>query len=220
MFKLCQSKVGKKLTRAEQKQLRPAQILDAAFTEFVRHGYAATRVEDIAKHVGVTKGTVYVYFETKEILFEATIRHASTSFADIVKHADTHEGTPTERLRSLLLALYAHLGSDSENREVLKLIISEGQKFPDIVARHEQCVFQPLIDRITELVREGVAAGEFRGDHLAFPELIISPLMTLTVLRIIFDERLDIDVDAYLNAHLDLLMNGLLVNKGSPNRAL
>ncbi|MDQ1187058.1 TetR/AcrR family transcriptional regulator [Agrobacterium larrymoorei] len=214
MFKLCQSKAGKKLTRAEQKQLRPAQILDAAFTEFVKNGYAATRVEDIAKHVGVTKGTVYVYFETKEILFEATIRHASTSFADIIKHTNAHEGTPAERLRSLLAALYAHLRSDSENREVLKLIISEGQKFPDIVARHEQHVFQPLMDRVTELVKEGAAIGELRDDYLAFPELIISPLMTLAVLRIIFDERLEMDMDAYFNAHLDLLMNGLLVKKG------
>ncbi|MEN0117033.1 MAG: TetR/AcrR family transcriptional regulator [Agrobacterium cavarae] len=213
MFKLCHSKAGKKLTRAEQKELRPAQILDAAFTEFVKNGYAATRVEDIAKHVGVTKGTIYVYFETKEILFEATIRHASTSFADIIKNTNTQEGSPAERLVSLLVALYAHLRSDSENREVLKLIISEGQKFPDIVARHEEHVFKPLMDRVTELVREGAAIGELKDDYLAFPELIISPLMTLAVLRIIFDEQLEMDMDAYLNAHLDLLMNGLMAKK-------
>jgi len=213
MFKLCHSKAGKKLTRAEQKELRPAQILDAAFTEFVKNGYAATRVEDIAKHVGVTKGTIYVYFETKEILFEATIRHASTSFADIVKSEDTRTGTASEKIRSLLGALYDHLDQDRQNREILKLIIAEGQKFPDIVARHEQCVFQPLIDRIIELIKEGAAAGELKSDYIAFPELIIAPLMTLTVLRIIFEEAMDIDIKGYRAAHLDLLLNGLLAGK-------
>lgn len=211
MFKNCPMKRGKvKLTRAEQKQLRPGQILDAAFTEFVKNGYAATRVEDIAEHVGVTKGTVYVYFETKEVLFEATIRHGSTSFADIVKHADTYHGTPTQRLKSLLEALYGYLASDNQNREVLKLVISEGQKFPDIVERHDRDVIQPLMKMITELVDEGVKAGEFRSDSVVFPELVMAPLMTLAVLRIIFDDRKKMDVEAFLNAHLDLLMNGLL----------
>ncbi len=211
MFKNCPMKRGKvKLTRAEQKQLRPGQILDAAFTEFVKNGYAATRVEDIAEHVGVTKGTVYVYFETKEVLFEATIRHGSTSFADIVKHADTYHGTPAQRLKSLLEALYGYLASDNQNREVLKLVISEGQKFPDIVERHDRDVIQPLMKMITELVDEGVKAGEFRSDSVVFPELVMAPLMTLAVLRIIFDDRKKMDVEAFLNAHLDLLMNGLL----------
>ncbi|MGO8506770.1 TetR/AcrR family transcriptional regulator, partial [Rhizobium leguminosarum] len=63
----------KKLKRAEQKSMRPIQILDAAFEEFVRCGFTGKRVEDIADRVGVTKGTVYVYFETKEKLFEAMI---------------------------------------------------------------------------------------------------------------------------------------------------
>lgn len=200
----------KKLTRAEQKQLRPVQILDAAFTEFVKNGYAATRVEDIAQHVGVTKGTVYVYFETKEVLFEATIRHFSTSFAEIVKHADTYEGTPAKRLRSLLEALYAHLGDDNQNREVLKLVIAEGQKFPDIVERHDRDIIQPLMKRITELVSAGVKAGEFRSGTVVFPELVMAPLMTLAVLRIIFDGRKKMNVEAYLQAHLDLLMHGLM----------
>ena len=61
--------VMKRLTRAEQKALRPTQILEAAFQEFVEHGFTAARVEDIAERVGVTKGTVYVYFPTKEELF-------------------------------------------------------------------------------------------------------------------------------------------------------
>lgn len=200
----------KKLTRAEQKQLRPGQILDAAFDEFMKNGYAATRVEDIAEKVGVTKGTVYVYFENKEVLFEATIRHVSTSFGEIVKHADTLEGTPAQRLKALLAALYDHLGGDARNREVIKLIISEGQKFPDIVARHDQHVIQPLMNRITELVNEGVTTGEFRSGNAVFPELVMAPLMTLAVLKIIFDDRKKMDFDAYFAAHLDLLMNGLL----------
>ncbi len=152
MFKLCHSKAGKKLTRAEQKELRPAQILDAAFTEFVKNGYAATRVEDIAKHVASPRHHLCV-LRDKEILFEATIRHASTSFADIVKSEDTRTAPPPKRSGASGGALYDHLDQDRQNREILKLIIAEA-KIPDIVARHEQCVFQPLIDRSSNSSRK------------------------------------------------------------------
>ncbi|MBP8939765.1 MAG: helix-turn-helix transcriptional regulator, partial [Agrobacterium sp.] len=74
-----------KLTRAEQKIQRPLQILDAAFEEFTKRGFTATRVEDIADRVGVTKGTVYVYFETKEALFAAMIEHVGKPFQEAFK---------------------------------------------------------------------------------------------------------------------------------------
>jgi len=210
MFKKCKSPFGKKkLTRAEQKQLRPGQILDAALIEFVKNGYAATRVEDIADHVGVTKGTVYVYFETKEVLFEATIRHASTSFADLVTNAKDDQGTACERLKSLLHAMYESLFNEPRNRDVLKLVIAEGEKFPDIVARHDQEVIKPLIDYIENLVETGVAAGEFRMSSVVLPELIISPLMTQAVLQIMFSDENRCDLRQLCDAHIDLLMNGL-----------
>src|SRR5689334_10132513 len=100
---------GRKLTRAEQKAQRPAQILAAAFEEFVAKGYAAARVEDIAERVGVTKGTVYVYFEAKEVLFESMIRAGSRGFGDIAARAKSLHGTPLERLTALLHILYEEL---------------------------------------------------------------------------------------------------------------
>lgn len=91
-----------KITRAEQKARRPKQILDAAFEEFVERGYVATRVEDIAERVGVTKGTIYVYFETKEELFSAMINHISTPFEDILTSGRKLEGNCENRLRTLI----------------------------------------------------------------------------------------------------------------------
>lgn len=96
----------KKITRAEQKALRPIQILDAAFEEFVRCGFAGTRVEDIADRVGVTKGTVYVYFETKEKLFEAMINHFSVPFQELLGITEGLSGSATDRLLSILGLLY------------------------------------------------------------------------------------------------------------------
>ncbi|WP_312620524.1 TetR/AcrR family transcriptional regulator, partial [Agrobacterium pusense] len=84
-----------KLSRAEQKIQRPLQILDAAFEEFTKRGFTATRVEDIADRVGVTKGTVYVYFETKEALFAAMIEHVGRPFQEAF---EAYERTSDDRV--------------------------------------------------------------------------------------------------------------------------
>ncbi len=202
--------IERKLTRAEQKERRPLQILDAAFEEFVTHGYAAARVEDIAARVGVTKGTVYVYFETKERLFEAMIRHISVSFAEIMDTSEKLIGTPAERLETLLRLLYDRDGRGP--RELLRMVISEGPKFPEMIARHEKEFIEPLMRKISAILQEGVAAGQFRAEPSGFAEIVMAPVMSLTVMRLISDDRRIIDQDAYIQTHIDLILHGLMRN--------
>ncbi|RWX78770.1 TetR/AcrR family transcriptional regulator [Neorhizobium lilium] len=199
----------RKLTRAEQKAQRPLQILDAAFEEFVKNGYAATRVEDIAERVGVTKGTVYVYFETKELLFESMIRHVSRPFGEIATNAETLVGSPPEKLTALLRMVYEQLFDDRQTREVMRLVISEGPKFPDIVERHERDFVNPVIASVEAILAEGVGLGQFHPGPAGFAELMVAPIVTVTVMRLIFGDRREVDKEAYIKAHMELLLHGL-----------
>jgi len=197
--------------RARRKAERPAEILDAAFEEFVKHGYAATRLEDVAKLAGVTKGTIYFYFETKERVFDEMIRHVSQpAFSEMTGFMATLEGPFRARLRSLIEFLYNHIVEDRRSRETLRFLIAEGSRFPDLVERHYQEFIAPFVARVREVIEAGIAAGEFRATPaLDFTEIILSPALLLNIWWLLFDKRRQIDVDAFIDAHFDLLMNGL-----------
>ena len=199
-----------KLTRAEQKIQRPLQILDAAFEEFTKRGFTATRVEDIADRVGVTKGTVYVYFETKEALFEAMIKHASEPFQQAFKAYARKSNDPVEALRLLLEFLFDALVDDRRMRELFRLIVAEGAKFPDLIDKHHEVMMIPVFARIDAILDEGVAQKRFRANPPELAKVVMSPMVGTLVFRLLFDDRRSLDRQAVLKVHLDLLMRGLL----------
>lgn len=204
---------AKRLTRAQQKALRPLQILEAAFEEFVKSGYSATRVEDVAERVGVTKGTVYVYFETKEKLFEAMIQHISVPFEEVLESAALLHGSSFQKLISFLGLLYDQIAENRKTRELLRFVISEGHRFPDLIDEHHHQFIAPIIAKVEELLQQGAASGEFREIPTGFPDLVIAPILTTTVLRLIFDKRMDVDRDGLLNAHAEMMLHALTVAK-------
>ena len=208
--------VRKKASRAEQKARRPNEILEAAFEEFTAKGYAATRVEDVAARLGVTKGTIYLYFPTKDALFEAMFRHTSTPFADLLTAIDTLRGTCAERLRALLLLAYEKAANDRKTRQLLRLSIAEGTRFPEIVDRHYDEFIAPALAAVAALVGEGVKSGEFRKSAAAkMPEVLASSIFHITVWRLMFADRKPIDGMAFMETYIDMVMNGLLQRPGS-----
>ncbi len=200
----------KKLTRAEQKARRPVQILDAAFEEFVERGYVATRVEDIAARIGVTKGTIYVYFETKEQLFEAMIRHISGPLENLLGSANELKGTATERLQGNIELIYDLIVNDRKLRELMRFVIAEGSRFPQVVDRHHDVFIDPLERQMQSLIEEGIRNGEFRQAPAAFSDAIVAPAIAFLFFKLLFDERRSLDKATYLEAHIDLVLNGLL----------
>jgi AcrR family transcriptional regulator len=197
--------------RARRKARRPGEILDAAFEEFARNGYAATRLEDVAKIAGITKGTIYFYFETKERVFEETIRHVSRPiFEELSAFISTLEGPYPARLRSVIVFFYNRIAEDRVSSDCLRLLISEAGRFPALVDRHYEETIKPFIEQLREVVEAGIAAGEFRPTPATnFAELIFSPALVLNLWKLLFGERRPIDVGAFIDAHFDLLMNGL-----------
>ncbi|KXG87172.1 TetR/AcrR family transcriptional regulator [Agrobacterium bohemicum] len=199
-----------RLTRAEQKALRPTQILEAAFEEFVLHGFTAARVEDIADRVGVTKGTVYVYFSTKEELFAAMIQHAASPLERFLKECKNIQGNCVERLRSLILLAYNEMSGDKRLRELLRFVVSEGTRFPDVVDKHYSDFIEPLIIHTQDILDEGIKAGEFATGPRASARVIIGPIVAMIVEMIIHGDRRDLNVDTYVAAHVDLVISSLV----------
>lgn len=201
---------SKKLTRAEQKALRPKQILDAAFEEFVAHGFTATRVEDIAERVGVTKGTIYVYFPTKEDLFSAMIGHISGTLEQLLLDAESLEGSYMHRLETFFLLAYRRIMQDRKARELLRFVIAEGARFPKVIDTHHAQFVEPLLASTQRLLNQGVAAGEFRDSAATNAEIVVAPILVLMMNLLIFDGRRAIDLEAYMRSHLALVFDGIV----------
>lgn len=197
--------------RARRKAERPTEILDAAFEEFVKTGYSATRLEDVAKRAGVTKGTIYFYFETKERVFQEMMRHKSQALLpDLDRLASQFEGSYAERLRRLVVFFFGRIAEDRAERETLRLLIAEGSRFPDMVDQYYEEFVQPLLDHFKRVIAAGVAAGEFRAAPASsFTDIVVSPALLLSIWTMLFGPRRPIDITAFTEASIDLLMKGL-----------
>src|SRR5881394_743129 len=194
-----------KKPRARRKAERPGEILDAAFEEFVLNGYAATRLEDVAQRAGVTKGTIYFYFETKERVFDEMIRHVSRSiFPELDGLVAALEGSYTARLKTLIAFVQRRIAEDRVARETLRFLIADGTRFPDLVDRHYDEFMRPVIEHFQALIAAGVAAGEFRAaPAIQFTELVMSPALLLSVWTLLFGDRRRIDFAAFIDANID-----------------
>ena len=204
--------------RARRKAERPGEILEAAFDAFAERGYAATRMEDVAARAGVSKGAVYFYYETKERLFEDMVRHyGRTVLADADAMLAQARGTCTERLRALIGFVYRRCAQDRVGREMIRFMVAEGKAFPDLVDSHYADFVAPAKRMVGALLAAGAASGEFNPEFSERGvDLVLAPAVFLSLQRVIFGDRLEVDDEDYAGAHIDLLLKGLLA---APARA-
>jgi AcrR family transcriptional regulator len=203
---------GKELgPRALRKAQRPLEILHAAFEEFVERGYTATRIEDVAARAGVTKGTIYLYFQNKEELFQDVVRKLSQPIFDKKQFMDQHQHRPCEELvRTYLDTLYEHMTINPYSREILRFLIAEGRNFPLIVSAHFDQFVKPLLTMFDHILQKGVREGVFEiwaEDHLS--QILISPALTYAI-----DTLLGVDTNlpelkVYVNTHYEMVMRNI-----------
>jgi len=199
-------------TRRRRKAERPQEILEAAFVEFSRNGYAMTTLDRVAERAGVTKGTIYVYFENKEHLFISMVREVTKAALDTVHEMlETHEGTTADLLRAQFSFIYQHIVEDRRRREVLRMLIAEAPRFPELADRYHQEILRPCLDMLRQAIQRGMDRGEFRNSAIIdLPQIVIAPIALVDLWMMMFDDRQPLDMKAYFNAHLDLVLNGLL----------
>jgi AcrR family transcriptional regulator len=203
-------------TRARRKAERPSEILDAAFEEFALHGYAATRLEDVAARAGVTKGTIYVYFESKERLFEALAHECGKELHARIAPIVEDESEPTaDSIRANLVSLFHACVDDRRSQEFLRLLISEAMRFPVLVDEHFESFIAPILGKLRQRVQRGIETGVFRATRAVdFPELLMGPALSIHIWKLLFAERRPLDTEQYIQSAVDLLLNGLLAPDG------
>jgi AcrR family transcriptional regulator len=191
--------------RAERQAERRQAILDAALDEFAASGFAATRLDDVAKRAGVAKGTIYLYFADKETLFHELVRSMLSPL--IGKLLDAPKGDLSARAIAEMLAdLFVNEIFATRRRDILRLIITEGARFPKIAEVYYHEVIERVVPVMRGLMANAVARGELRTDALArFPQLLVSPALMAIVWNGLFDRFAPLDVRALMQAHIELL---------------
>jgi AcrR family transcriptional regulator len=194
-----------------RKEARPAEILDAALACFRERGFAATRLEDVAARAGVTKGTIYLYFPSKEELFKAVVRGELLPNLERLEGALAEPG-PATPLLELLFAIWARDVLPSPVSVVPKLVIAEAGNFPELARFYLETVVHRGLGLIAAVLRRGITGGEFRPvdvDRVVFS--VIGPLLLTALWQHSLGPHDDrpLDIQAVLRAHLDLVLHGL-----------
>ena len=211
---------GPRWTR--RKEARPAELLAAALELFVERGYAATRLEDVARRAGVSKGTVYLYFPGKEDLFKTVVREGLVPLLERgEKVVAEHEGSAVDLIRELVRGWWEGIGM-TPYAGIPKLMVSECRNFPELGKFYVDEVIARGQKLVRAVVRRGLDNGEFRKidpDHVA--RLVFAPLVLMVIYRHSFDfcSAQSLDPDVYVEQHLDLLLRGLLATPRSGLRA-
>ncbi len=189
-----------------RKEERPQEITDAAFAAFAEHGYAGTRVDDVAQRAGVSKGLMYLYFKTKEELFKAVIKNVVIRRVDsLIEMVETSELTAEEFLRGPLLEFMKKIPG-SPVAVVIRLLLSEGPRHPDLVDYYWENVVNRGLTAISLFVERGVDRGEFRRTAVNdLPHLFLAPMMLSMIWNLLFTKR-TLDTDKLMETHIDMIL--------------
>ncbi|MGH8700218.1 MAG: TetR/AcrR family transcriptional regulator [Burkholderiales bacterium] len=196
-----------------RKDARPGEIRDAALDLFVEKGFAATRLEDVAQRAGVSKGTVYLYFDSKDDLFKSVIRSGMVrAIEEAEKLVAGFEGSSADLLRQIYAGWWQNIGG-TKLSGIPKLMISEAQNFPELARFYYDEVIQRGSRLIASALERGVARGEFRPVNIDYAvRALVAPLIMRCILEHSFLPCAgpeDFDVPAYFEHTLGLVLDGL-----------
>jgi len=179
--------VGRK--RRRRKETRPAEITAAALEVFADHGFAAAKLDDVARRAGISKGSIYLYFSNKEELFRAVVRSAVVPNIEVVRGAaDAFDGPMAELAPRLLAGAASVLNRPSVSRFV-RMVVGESRNFPDIARIWHDEVASPVIDSIARAISRAQARGEVRdGDPRLHAFSLVGPLFTAMLFKDVFGE--------------------------------
>lgn len=197
--------------RQRRKNDRPNEIIKAGLAAFGDKGFAATRLEDIAHRAGISKGTIYLYFNSKEQLFEAAIQQFSVPFfSDTDVLLSQYQGSTRELLTVLFKRIYEQMQS-SEVRTLFRIMMSDGLRFPQLPELYFHNAIVKARAMIERVVQRGVARGEIRqGPASEMPIIIMSPAIMTLNWKLMFEPFDPLDLDRFISAHIDLVLNGIL----------
>lgn len=200
--------------RERRKEARPGELLDAALSIFVTKGFAATRVEEVAARAGVSKGTLFLYFPSKEELFKAVVReNIAGRFPEWNDELSQFEGDSCTLLAHVMHAWWERIGM-TEASGITKLVMSEAGQFPEIASFYQQEVIGPSHDLLKRILQRGIDRAELRPLNLEYAVYsLIAPMIFLLTWKHSMAPCCPpsqiIDPIGFIDAQVDLLLNGM-----------
>jgi AcrR family transcriptional regulator len=189
-------------------------ILAAALAEFYEHGFAAARLDSIAERAGVAKGTIYLYFASKDVLFEEAVRHVILPVIQRIEAASIRPSGSASAMLDIMITTFYREVIATDRRRLLRLLIGEGPRFPSIVAFYHAEIVTRAMAALRNIVRYGIERGEFRASAaIEFPQVIVGPALAGAIWTILFQDIDPIDLDGLCRAHLDIMLKGLLTDE-------
>lgn len=201
-------------SRQRRKEARPQELLRSALELFVAKGFSATRSDEVAARAGVSKGTLYLYFPSKEELFKAVVRNNIASLiAEGQRIADAFEGSSEELLRLLMHAWWRRVG-DTDAGGIFKIIMAEVRNFPELAQFYTDEVILPAYRLVSGTLQRGIDRGEFRVVPVReATQMLIAPMLLQALhkhsIGACSTTGLEIDPPRLIDAQIDLTLHGL-----------
>ena len=197
---------AKPANRAERAAERRQAIIDAAMDEFIARGFAATRLDDIAKRAGVAKGTIYLHFKDKESMFEELIRTAIVPLVERLGTAPLPSGASARDLLEGFAKTFIEQVATTRRGDIVRLIVAEGPRFPAVADFYYREVVSKGIARMRALIELGIARGEIANKNLArFPQILVAPALIAVIWQSLFSKHAPLDAIEMFKVHLDLV---------------
>ena len=199
-----------------RKDARPQELLDAALDHFVARGFAATRLDDVAKSAGVSKGTLYLYFCSKEELFKAVVRESIVPLLGEAEGViDQFAGSSEDLFRLVMTTWWENVGA-SKLSGLPKLMTAEAGNFPELAKFYQEEVVDRGEKLVATMLKRGIARGEIREMDLELaPRILVSPMIMMMMWKHsngvcqVDEEKLG----SYLDFYIDMALRSILIPK-------
>ena len=193
--------------RAKRAAERRDAILAAALDEFAARGFAAARLDDVARRAGVAKGTIYLHFADKEALFEELIRIEIGPIVAALEQASQAD-ISLRQVADQLIEVFVRGIFETRRKDVIRLVITEGPRFPKLAEFYYREVISRVLVIIRALLRRAFERGELKTDALVrYPQLLAAPGIVAIIWSGLFDRFEPIDIRGMMRAHFDVLLD-------------
>jgi AcrR family transcriptional regulator len=193
-------------SRAERAAERRGAIIEAAMDEFIARGFAATRLDDVAKRAGVAKGTIYLHFKDKESMFEELIRTAIVPMINRLWGTPPQPGASVRDMVESFAKTFIEEVATTRRGDLVRLIVAEGPRFPEVADFYYREVVSRGLGGMRALIELGIARGEIQHKNLArFPQLMVAPALIAVIWQSLFSRHAPLDAIEMFRVHLDLI---------------
>jgi AcrR family transcriptional regulator len=192
--------------RAERAAERRGAIIEAAMEEFIARGFAATRLDDVAKRAGVAKGTIYLHFKDKESMFEELIRTAIVPMISRLWGTPPQPGASVRDMVEGFAKTFIEEVATTRRGDLVRLIVAEGPRFPAVADFYYREVVTRGLAGMRALIELGIARGEIKQKSLVrFPQIMVAPALIAVIWQSLFSRHAPLDALEMYRVHLDLI---------------